>query len=203
MSVIQSNPEQEGDGAPMSIKKDYTIDVYRLLDNLKEQIENMRAVGNITFGLSKNELVFQIEKIKASMPREMKDAATLAKESERMIEHARQEGDVMVEQGKREADRILQEASAEAARILKQAELDQERMVNEAEVLKIAKAQSDEILVSADKESRAMRRGADEYARNVLNKLETVVTNLHTQIERGKSELEAVEREGTRERIKA
>lgn len=187
----------------MAIKKDYTIDVYRLLDNLKEQVENLRAVGTITFGLNKNDLTFQIEKIKASLPREVKDAASVAREHDRILEVAHQEAELLTDQAKREAERMVSEAKAESDRVIEQARLKAESMINESEVLKIAKAQSDEIRMAAERESRSLRRGADEYAHGVLTHLENVIGKVATQVEKGKNELELNEREASAARERA
>jgi len=188
----------------MSIRKDYTIDVLRLLDGLKQQVEAPRSMMGLTFGYNKENLVMQIEKIRASMPREVKDAATVARESERIIESAREEADTMSDQMRREAERILAEARAEAERLLEQARLQQEQMISESEVLKLSKAQSEEIRNAAERDSQAMRRGADRYALDTLNNLETVVGRVLSAVERGKAELESQDQNPVpqRERIR-
>lgn len=175
----------------MSIRKDYTIDVLRLLENLKQQVEAPKTVMGLTFGYNRDNLVMQIEKIRASMPREVKDAATVARESERIIESAREEADTLADQMRREADRTLTEARAESDRILAQAKIEQERMIQESEVLKLAKAQAEEIRNSAEIDAQQMRRGADRYAMDVLNNVESVVGKVLTVVERGKAELES------------
>ena len=177
----------------MSIRKDYTIDVLRLLDGLKQQVEAPRTFGSIAFGYSKDNLVMQIEKIRASMPREVKDAATVARESERIIESAKEEAETLSDQTKREHDRIIGEAKAEAERLIEQARLQQEQMINESEVLKLAKAQSEEIRNAAERDSQQMRRGADRYALDTLHNLEQVVGRVLTAVERGKAELESTQ----------
>ena len=70
----------------MSIRKDYTADVLRLLEGLRREIEDKKCIAGFMFPVKKEDLVFNIEKIKASIPREMKDAAMTNRESERILE---------------------------------------------------------------------------------------------------------------------
>ncbi|MBS1713643.1 MAG: hypothetical protein JST30_04830 [Armatimonadetes bacterium] len=191
----------------MSIRKDPAIDVLRLLENLKTLAQRPRRALGVTFGYDPDEMVMQIEKIRASLPREVKDAATIAKETDRILESAKEEADRSVDQAGSQAQRILAEAKAEAERIVTQAKLQQEQLLSESEVFKLAKAQADEVRHNAEREASQMRRGADRYAHDVLSKLEASVGKILAQVEKGRSELETVEREPAavpvREKVKA
>ena len=59
----------------------------------------------------------------------------------------------------------------------------------------LAKAQADEVRHAAERESSQMRRGADRYAHDVLSNLENSVGKVLSQVERGRSELEHVEKD--------
>lgn len=189
----------------MAVRKDYTIDVLRLLDNLRALAEEPRTFLGLSVGYNPNEMVMQIEKIRASLPKEVKDASTLARETERIVEEAHDEANRAREQSKRDAAQLMDEAKAEAERILEQARLQQAQMIAESEVLKLAKAQSQEIRNAAERDSQQMKRGADRYAHDVLSNLESVVGRVLTTIERGKAEIVVSEGAATptRERIKA
>src|SRR5436190_6170714 len=123
----------------MSIRKDTTIDVLRLLENLKVLAQKPKCFVGLAFGYDAEEMVMQIEKIRATLPREVKDAASLAKESERIIETAKEDADRSIDQAKVQSDRVLAEAKKEADRVVEQARLQQEQMVSESEILKLAK----------------------------------------------------------------
>ena len=179
----------------MSIRKDPTIDVLRLLENLRDLAQKPKSFIGISFGYNEEEMVMQIEKIRASLPREVKDAAILAKESERIKESAQEDADQRVGQATDQAQRVLSEAKKEAERLVEQARLQQEQMVSESEILKLAKAQADEVRHSAERESSQMRRGADRYAHDVLSNLESSVGKVLSQVERGRTELEHVEKD--------
>jgi cell division septum initiation protein DivIVA len=197
--------EPLGSGRPrddlgMAIKKDYTIDVLRLLDQLKDQLERVRTFGIFTFGFRRDDIVIQIEKIGASMPRDMRDLANAARERDRMLDEARQEAEAMIAQAQREAEELLVKANNESRRILDEAQIKQERMIEESEVLRIATAQSEEIRSAAEKDSREMRKGAERYAYETLLHLDNVVDKLRVTIERGKAELD--DPQPARERVK-
>ncbi len=177
----------------MSIRKDYTIDVLRLLESLKKEIEGSRTFMGVTFGLKKDDLTMTIEKIRASMPREMKDAASLTRETDRIMAEAEEESRAIQDQAIEQAQRILAEAEEKAKSIVATAKGQQEQMISEDEILRIAKAQSEEIRSEAEKLSRDMRRGADKYAADVHHTLENDVGRVLAAVEKGRHEIEANE----------
>jgi cell division septum initiation protein DivIVA len=193
----------------MSTRKDYTIDVLRLLEKLKDDIGSKRSLGSIVFGLDKTDLCFQIDQIRAAMPREVKDAASLTRETERIKTIADEEAKALLDQAIEHAQRLVNEAEAKAANLLQQAELKQTQMVDENEILRIAKSQAEEMRKAAERDAREMRRGADHYATDVLTNLEGVVGKVLSTVERGRKELEAQQIpvkavvEVPRERVKA
>ncbi|MCU0315442.1 MAG: hypothetical protein MUC92_02490 [Fimbriimonadaceae bacterium] len=174
----------------MSVRKDNSIDVLRLLENLKTKVQKPRSFMGITFGFDKDDLTMDIEKIRASMPKDVKDAASLAREREIVLAEAHEESSSLLDVTKRECEKMLEEAQIEATRLVETARLQHEQLVSEAEVLKIAKATADEIKHSAEREAREMRRGADKYAHDVLTNLENVVGRVLGQVEKGRAALE-------------
>lgn len=166
------------------------MDILRLLDDLARQIENTPSYGPITWRLDRDEISLQISKIKASLPQELKTAVNTVRESERIIDTAREDATMTLENAKKEAERLATEARKEVERMLEQARMQQDRMVQESEILKLSKAQSEEIRNSADRDAMSIRRGADKYALDVLFQLEGVVGKAMTAIERGKQELQ-------------
>jgi cell division septum initiation protein DivIVA len=166
------------------------MDILRILDELHEHaVERPRTFGPIAFGLDKDEVAMYIHKVRASLPAEVKQAVQTVRESDRIVETAREDALHTVENAKKEADRILAEARQDAERVIEQARIQQERMISESEILKLAKAQSEEIRNSADREATQTRRGAEQYAIDVLSQLEGVVGKAMTIIDRGKQEM--------------
>jgi cell division septum initiation protein DivIVA len=166
------------------------LDILRMLDQLNEMVEKPKSFGPITFGLNKDEIGMQIAKIRASLPNELKAAVATVRESDRIVESAKEDATVTLDNARKERDRLLAEARVEAERIVEAARIQQERMIADSEVLKLAKAQSEEIRSSADRDAIQTRRGAEKYAYDVLTSLEGVVGKVMTTIERGKAEME-------------
>lgn len=166
------------------------MDILRILDDLSQLIENTPSWGPVTWGLNRDEISMQISKVRATLPQELKTAVNTMRESERIIDAAREDSTQMMESARKDAERILAEARKESDRLLEQARLQQERMVHESEILKLSKAQSEEIRNAADRDAMNMRRGAEKYAFDVLGQLEGVVAKVMTTIERGKQDLQ-------------
>ncbi|HXH61512.1 MAG TPA: hypothetical protein VNI20_09425 [Fimbriimonadaceae bacterium] len=181
--------EQEAGAKPM-IKKDYNIDVLRLLDNLNSLAEKPRTFLGVTVGFNRQEFQIQIDRIKGSLPRDVKDASHLLRETERVMETAEDEAGRIVDQGRREAAQSVEEATQEAARILEHARITQQQMVSEAEVLKLAKAQAEELRRNAESDAAALRQEADKFANAILDNLEAVVGKVMSNVERGRAELD-------------
>lgn len=167
------------------------MDILRILDQLHTlAVEQPKTYLGVTFGLNKDEVSMQIAKVRASLPNELKAAVATVRESERIVDSAREDASMTVESAKKEADRVIAEAQKEASRIIDQAKIQQERMIAESEILKLSKAQSEEIRGSADRDAIQMRRGAEKYAYDVLCQLEGVVGKVMTTIDRGKAEMQ-------------
>jgi cell division septum initiation protein DivIVA len=166
------------------------MDILRLLDELSQLIDNTPSLGPITWGLDRDEISMQIAKVRASLPQELKVAVSTVRESERIIDSAREDANMTLEKGQAEAARIVEDAKREAERMLEQGRLQQERMVAESEILKLSKAQSEELRNAAERDAIQMKRGAEKYAYDVLAQLENQIGKLMTTIERGKNEIQ-------------
>ena len=169
------------------------MDILTVLEDLKTiAVEQPRRIlPGLVWGYHPDEVDMQIVKIRSMLPDEVKAAAVTVRESDRILESAREDAKTTMDNAKREGERVLAEAHIEAERILEQAKLQQERMTSESEILKLAKAQSEEIRNAADRDAVQMRRGAEKYAVDVLSQLEGVVGKVMTTIERGKQDLKA------------
>ncbi|HWD39205.1 MAG TPA: hypothetical protein VG944_10180 [Fimbriimonas sp.] len=166
------------------------MDILRLLEELMQTIDDLPRMGPVTWGLDRDDISMQISKIRASLPQEVKAAASTVRESDRILEAARQDASTALGTAQKDAEKILEEARKEADRVLSEAKMQQERMVSESEILKLCKAQSEEVRNAADREAVMMRRGAEKYAFDVLSQLEGVVGKVATTIERSKQELQ-------------
>jgi cell division septum initiation protein DivIVA len=156
-----------------------TIDILKMLDQLEELVENSRELFGRAYGVNKDQFFMLTNKIRASLPDEVKKASRIANESERMLASARQDASVIVEDARREGTKITEEARRE-----------QQRLLADSEIHRLAAAQARELVESAQKNAQACREGADEYAREVLDDLEDFLTKFLGAVRRGKESLE-------------
>jgi cell division septum initiation protein DivIVA len=174
----------------MAIRKDQTLDVIRLLEQLKNEVRKPKSwMGLFYTGYNPDDMYMLVQKIGASLPKDMKDVASINRDREKILEAAQEESKQVVQQGKRESDRILAGAQEEANRILEQAKLQRDQLVEESEVLKLAKKQAEEIRNAAERDAYQMQRGAERYAAETLEQLGDTVGRVFNAIERGKDEL--------------
>ena len=166
------------------------MDILKLLEELDKMITGAPSFGPITWGLNHDEIRMQIAKIRASLPQELKVAVSTVRESERILEGAREDATSTLANARKESERIVADAKNDSQRLIEEAKLQQERMIAESEILKLSKAQSEEIRNAADRDAVQMRRGAEKYAYDVLSQLEGVVGKVMTTIERGKHEIQ-------------
>jgi vacuolar-type H+-ATPase subunit H len=177
--------------------KEQSLDILRMLENLHEvAVEKPRTLfGPLAWGVNKEEIAMQIAKIRASLPNELKQAVTVTRESERIVENAKEDALMTIERAKRESERMIAEARQEADRIIDQARLQQEHMIAESELVQLATQKGNEVYRMAEREATHIRRGAEGYAVDVLTQVESVVSKIMSTIERGKAEMQQRPRE--------
>lgn len=154
-------------------------DVLKLLDKLEDLVDSSWPFWHRAWGLSLDEFYMLTNKIRASMPDEVRRASRVAGDSDRIVAAANEEAQMIVEQAREESERILAEAAAE-----------QRKLTDESEIVRMATAQAKEIVASAEGSARSIRRGADEYAREVLSAVENHLGRLLGTIQRGREKLE-------------
>ncbi len=180
-----------------------SVDVFRLLEQLEELPEKSRHLPfNIRVGFNEEQFYYLVLKIRANLPEEMKRAQKVARDTQRIVDEAKDSAAQQVESARVDAQQIIHEAQAEAQRIIQQAQMGAQQieadaraqaleMVSESQIIHMATAQAHELIRSAETEGSEIRRGADDYARDVLNNLETVMGKAIVTVRRGREALEA------------
>lgn len=154
-------------------------DILRLLDSLEELSENARCYFGRAWGLDLEEFHMLTNKIRASLPDEVRRASRVANDSDKIVSSARQEAEQIIEQANSEANRIVEEARQMAS-----------KLVDTSEINRLAKSQAQEIMARADSAAREVRRGADEYAREVLAAIENHLAKVMGTLQKGREKLE-------------
>ena len=154
-------------------------DILKLLDSLEELAENTQTFFGKAWGLNLEEFHMLTNKIRASLPDEVRRASRVANDSDKIVSAAKEEAEVIIEQAAEEANRVIDEARQMAA-----------KLVDTSEINRLAKAQAQEIMANSESASREVRRGADEYAREVLASIETHLGTVLGTLQKGREKLE-------------
>ncbi len=156
------------------------VDILKLLDKLEDCIDNrMFELWDRAYGVRIEEFHMLINKIRASLPDEVRTATRLAGDSDRIVAAAREEAKIMVEHAREEAGRMLEEAKVQTL-----------RLVDASEINRLATSQARDIVSAAEASARETRRGSDEYAKEVLANLENFTAKLMGTIQRGREKLD-------------
>lgn len=127
-------------------------DMLELLDELEAMLTKSGRLPFVSRLLvNETEAVALLDRLRASIPRDVRLARQVLRERDQLMEQARGQ-----------AQRIAEQAQREAAM-----RLEEEGLLNEA------RKRSYELTENARREAEAIRRGADGYARDVLTELQS------------------------------
>lgn len=184
-------------GRALPIKGGYSgdgeaVDIFRLLDDLEELHERAKHIPlvNGLIGFDHEQFYYLVLKIRANLPEDLKKAHRVAKDTERIVEEARDAASQQLDTGRAEANRVIEEARTEAARLIEQARGQAAAMVDNTEISRLATAQAHEIVRRAETEASEIRKGADEYAKDVLVNMEGVLGKALSTVQRGREMLD-------------
>ncbi len=154
-------------------------DILKLLDGLEEQADNAYSFFGKAWGVDLEEFHMLTNKIRASLPDEVRRASRVANDSDKIVSAAKEEAAVITERAVEESNRIVEEARQMAAKLIETSEIN-----------RLAKAQAQDIMSNADATAREIRRGADEYAREVLAAIENHLAGVMGTLQKGREKLE-------------
>ena len=154
------------------------IETLELINKLEDLVESSRQLFNTAF-VNTEEFYNLINKVRASLPEDVKTAARITRDADRIINDAREQAAQIADQAKAEAANISEAARAEAMKI-----------VDASEIKQMATAQAKGIIGSAEDEARATKEGSDAYAREVLSDLEGFAAKVLNTIQRGRDKLD-------------
>jgi len=188
------------------------IDIRKLIDELESLVEESYHFMNLSWGLDREEFFKLTNKLRASLPDEVRKAVRVTAESDKIIGGAREAAEQTLTDAHNEAKLTLQNAQSQADKIVREAEVRAQARVQEAEtyakkaiaeahaqaehalaeseVMRLATAQAREIINGAEREARDMRRGGEEYAREELGRLEKVLQEAVHTVSRGRGKLD-------------
>jgi vacuolar-type H+-ATPase subunit H len=146
------------------------MEILDVLDNLEDGIERSITVPFSNKSLvDKSELLNILKEVRLNLPDDLKQAAWIREEKQKIIE----------------------KANEEAENILKEAEDKINDMVNDHEITKNAYMQANNIIESAQKSAKEIKNGTKQYADQILNKIEDVLLETLQVVQKNREELRA------------
>ena len=146
------------------------------VDEITALVEGARSVPmSRNCMIDRGELIAALDQLRGELPGELRRAAALLEERDKIIDA-----------GKREADRIIAEAEAEHARLVS---------VNEIAVS--AEHEAARLTGEARAEAQRLREEVDDYVDTALANFEQFLTRSLASIERGRDKMHALREIGT------
>ena len=134
-----------------------TIEILTLIDRLEALVnEGWRVPFTVKTVVNENAFFEIIDKMRVSIPQEIKRANELLQDREKVLATAQEE-----------AERIIEEAREKVA-----------RLVDEHEISAAARAEAEGIKAQARREAEVIAKGASEYAMGILSDLESSLASL-------------------------
>ncbi|MGL5715237.1 MAG: hypothetical protein ACRCXT_24005 [Paraclostridium sp.] len=166
------------------------LEMMELIEELESAINNATSIPfSHKSGIDKEEVLNIIADIKVIIPEEMKQAAWINKERQKILNNANQDAELLIEQATKEANNIVEKATKESEDMKKNSEeiiksyIDSDGLVLEAE--EKAKA----IVERAEYTAREIKIGSIRYADDVLEGLQYNIQNIIQEIEVNRREL--------------
>ena len=138
------------------------MDIIKLLNELEYLIENTRSIGmGFAYNFHADDFQDLANKIRASLPDEVKKASRVTAESEQIVDGAREAAEQTLDEATAEADQISREARANAERMLRDVEAQANKLTLAAEAtakqnVSEARAKAEQMLADAHQQSQKM-----------------------------------------------
>jgi len=145
------------------------VDVMKLMDEMETIIDSGSRIPLLGKVLIDAEALLEyMDRIRASLPEEIKQAKFVNMEREKVLQDAQ-----------RRADKMLEEAENQARKI-----------ISEDQIMKQAQIEAEELLQQARKTSNEIKQGARVYANDMLHQLEINLEKALYTIKKGREELQ-------------
>ncbi len=149
-------------------------DVFKLLEELEEHIQSCRRVPMTDKVLVGEEaLLDYIDRIRALLPEELRQAKLMVKDREHLMEDARVD-----------VERILAETNQRI-----------DGMIGDSEVVKRAEAAAEEIVAQSRRVAYEIKNNATRYADDIMSSLEANLEQNLAMIRSGREELGQLKRD--------
>ncbi|MBF7082364.1 ATPase [Desulfallas sp. Bu1-1] len=147
------------------------MELFNILNELEELIERSPKVPMTRRVLvDEDRLLDYLDRIRTSMPEELRQARWVIQEREK----------------------VITDSKREALRIIEDAEKQLEKRADESEITRKAQERAMEIQQRAEEVAMQIKQGARDYADEILAGLEEQLGRIMTQIQEGRNELKGM-----------
>lgn len=150
------------------------MDILKLLNELERLIEEQKTVMGITYNFHSDDYLDITNKIRATLPEEVKRASRVTAESDKIVDGARETAEQTLEEATSEADQIIRESRANAERMLREAEGHTNKMTLAAEAT--SKQTVDDARQRAEKMLSDAHQQAEKMAADAVRQSELMVS---------------------------
>lgn len=137
------------------------MDIIKLLNELERLIEGQKTFVGFTYDFHSDDYLDITNKIRASLPEEVKRASRLTAESDKIVDGAREAAEQTLEDATVEADEIVRESRINAERMLRDSESEANKRTLSAEAnakqsVEDARQRAEKMLADAHQQSEMM-----------------------------------------------
>lgn len=144
------------------------MELLSILNELEEFIEESPKVPlSKRIMVDENKLLDYVDRIRTTLPDEVRQAKLLIKEREKVLNES-----------KREAQQLIDDVQRQI-----------EKKAEESEVVEKAQQMAQEIIKQAEQMASEIRLGARDYADEILEKMEQQLKKINAQVKVGREEL--------------
>ena len=155
------------------------MDIIKLLNELDRMIDEQKTVMSMTWNFHAEDYLDITNKIRASLPEDVKKASRVTAESDKIVDGARVTAEQTLEDATVEADEIIREARINAERHLRETEAETNKMnltaeAQAAKTVEEARVRAEKMLAEAHAHSEKKVTDAVQQAEAMLSQSELV-----------------------------
>ena len=149
------------------------MDIIKLLNELERLIDEQKTVMGIAWSFHPEDYHDITNKIRASLPEDVKRASRVTAESDKIVDGARETAEQTLEDATAEADEIIREARISAERVMRDTEAQVNKMNVSAEALskqtvEEARIRAEKMLAEAHQQSEKKMADAKQQSEKML-----------------------------------
>ena len=190
----------------------YSLEAYNIINELETMLEGLRKVPfSNSYAIDRDTALDIVAELRDSLPGEMRDAASLIRQQNRIIQNANRIADSKIaeaesaarqltQDAQNSADAMLQEAEQrvrdreqmsqeQAQRTIESAERKAEERTNQTAILKRAEQQGNEIMAKAQQEAQRVYLMNLDHCEMMLKHVEDKAIEIADLLRRSRNEL--------------